>query len=107
MAEQDEIAEEDPKFDCPKHLECDVTNGYMIEHDLDEVMSYASIENEDLKKKPEMIGVYVDITLDVLSRRCKITEEDKKHLWETYRLYTAKIPKENPYICRGHFREHG
>ena len=104
---QEEIAELNPKFDCPKHLECDVTDGYMGEYDLDGVRSYASIENKEFKTS---CGVYVTITLHVLARGHKITEEHKKHLWKAYRLYTLKIAEEFkalhiPVTCYGHFRE--
>lgn len=99
------MAEPNPKFDYPKNLECDGTDGHLGEYELDGVKSYDYIEDKDLKKKTG--GYHVDITLDVLSRRCKITEEDRKHLWETYRLYTAKISQKTPYICCGHFREDG
>lgn len=118
MAEQEEIAEQDPEFDCPDNFQgSEHDRLYYPEcYDDDGVIHYYYIEERD--RFPFIPGHYADLTVAIQ------TDDDfhiPQYLWENYRLYKPKRNEDNDYYvppnrehnivyqyqCFGYFNEPG
>lgn len=118
MAEQEEIAEQDPKFDCPVNFQgirIDLVYNQQC-YDEDGVIFYYYIEERD--RFPFIQGQYAALAVAIQ------TNNDfniPQYLWENYRLYKPKRNEDDDYYippnrrhnvvyqyqCYGYFNEPG
>ena len=108
-----EAAEPDPKFDCPEGLKCpEGVDGDNLEYGHDRVKYYDYIKNDEfMRKTKDENGVCVKITIHIISDKTydthnlkdrinkRINDREEIHvpyLWQTYHLYTLKMPPCDP-----------
>ena len=120
-----EAAEPNPKFDCPEGLKCpEGIDGDNLEYGHDRVKFYDYITNDEFKKNAKVEnGVCVNTIIHINFTRTpyihkfhnKINEEEEiPYLWQTYHLYTIKMPPCNSKLegkrslnCFGYLKDKG
>ena len=114
---QEEMAEQDPKFDCPDNFQGTENNLLDYPHCYDDgVICYHCIEEKD--EFPFIPGQYAVLTVIIQTDDYFHIPE---YLWENYRLYKPKVKEDDDhlvhpnrkynvmyeYVCFGYFNEPG